>query len=141
MLASSFPSEPIEIVAVIIAFIVLGFILVIPLVGTASVIAIFIALLVAWDLIAVDEMLLCLFITLAATIVIDSALILKNKYYSIHVATLTLLISLIAWLLWSEPLVVLVIVGIISLFAIIAVVKKDFLFKTWNKIKKNKSEI
>ncbi|MHA1489990.1 MAG: hypothetical protein ACTSRI_10070 [Promethearchaeota archaeon] len=136
MLASSFPSEPIEIVVVIIAFIVLGFILVIPLVGTASVIAIFIALLVAWDTLEVDEMLLYLFITLAATIAIDSALIPKNKYYLIHVAMLTLLTSLIAWLLWSEPLIVLVIVGIISLFAIIAVFKKDFLFKTWNKIKK-----
>lgn len=139
MFISNFPSDPIGIIAVIIAFILLGAVLVFPVIGTVSSVIIFTTIIINWDSLVADEMLFCLFITLVIIIGIDVILIAWNIYNALHVTSLLLPTFLIAWLLWKEPFVELVIVVVVLALAVIIAKQKKYpllkVFKAKNNTK------
>ena len=118
------PIDPIVVIATIVAFVILGAILVLPIFGSVSSIVIFIAILVNWNALAIDEMLLLLFITLMISLGVNSVgfdLMFSSwkKYYLIHLASLLLPASLLAWRIWEQPFVVILIVGVVSVFGVL----------------------
>ncbi len=123
-----FPSDPIGIFTTIIAFTCLGAILVVPIFGSAASIVIFIAIIVRWESIVVNEMLSCLFVTLIIAAGIDSLLIEKKLYYLITGTCLILPASLISWWLWSESMIfILILAMVLALMTIMTFIRASLL--------------
>ena len=123
------PIDPIVVIAMIIAFVILGAVLVFPIFGSVSSVIIFISILVNWNALAIDEMMLLLFITLMISLGVSSFgfdLMFNSwkKYYLIHLASLSLPASLLAWRIWEQPFVVITIVVVVSVFAVLVMFGK-----------------